>query len=343
MRGEIRRMPHPLVPLAHLVGPPEPERRFRLMEVVRRALAERRYAVRTRQTYAYWIRRYVMYHGRRHPRDMGPVEVQAFLSDLAVSRGVAAATQNQALAAICFLYEHVLNAPLVRVEGIVPAKRAQRLPVVLSLGEVRTLLKNVDGATRLAVLLMYGSGLRVGECLSLRIKDVDLERREIVVRGGKGDKDRRVPLPDASRRALSLALAAAALRGRRDMVQGIGTTGLTAGLVAKYPNVERDDRWGYLFPASRTFRDAGGQRRRHHLHETVVQRAVHEAARGAGIRKRVHCHALRHSFATHLLESGTDIRTIQELMGHTDLRTTMIYTHVIDRGALGVRSPADQL
>jgi integron integrase len=229
------------------------------------------------------------------------------------------------------------------VDGVTPARRPRRLPVVLAAGEVRALLGVLEGTARLCALLMYGGGLRVSECLSLRVKDVDFERRELLVRGGKGEKDRRVPLPDAARGPLAKAVQEAMACRRLDMRRGIATTELAPGLVRKYPNIERDDRWAYVFPATRSFRDDEGRTRRHHLHESWMSRALHDAADRAGVRKRVHCHALRHSFATHLLESGTDIRTIQELLGHTDLRTTMIYTHVVDRGALGVMSPADRL
>lgn len=306
-------------------------------------MRERRYSSRTIDAYLFWIRRYILFHDRRHPRDLGEPEVSRYLSHLATDVGVAASTQNQALAALTFLYDAVLRQPLSRMDGITPARRPRRLPVVLSQREVRELIAHLPSRLRLCAMLMYGSGLRVSECMSLRVKDVDLDRREVIVRGGKGDKDRRTPLAErcvapvrrwlGQQRSLHLA-------DRRDAV---GMTGLGDALERKYPGAAREWVWRYLFPASRTFRDAGGVRRRHHLHESLLQRAIKDAAHAAGIDKRVTSHTLRHSFATHLLESGSDIRTVQELLGHTDVRTTMIYTHVLNKGGLGVTSPVDRL
>ena len=333
----------PAIPLSHLVGPPEPARRFRLMELVRRRLRERRYSPRTEEAYLFWIRRYVLFHDRRHPRELGPDDVRAFLSDLAVRVHVAASTQNQALAALTFLYERVLGVSLPRIDGVVPARRPRRVPVVLSRREVRSVLAHLAEPVRLCAQLMYGSGLRVSECVSLRVKDVDFDRREIVVRGGKGASDRRTPLPAACVPGLRTWLREGCRRFTRDQRTGIRCSGIPAGLARKYPDADRSWTWWYVFPATRTFVAADGVRRRHHLHETVVQRGVRRGVAAAGIAKRVTCHSLRHSFATHLLESGADIRTVQELLGHTDVRTTMIYTHVLNRGGLGVRSPADLL
>jgi integron integrase len=313
------------------------------MEIVRRRLRERRYAQRTQEAYVLWIRRFILANGRRHPSELGPAEVRTFLSSLAVEEHVAAATQNQALAALVFLYAHVLDRPLAPVDGIAPARRSRRLPVVLSREEVRAILARLDGPHRLCVALMYGSGLRIIECMRLRIKDLDLDRREIVVRDGKGGKDRRTPLAASCLVPLRAQLAAATARAARDRRAGVGTTGIGDGLRRKYPDVDRDWRWQYLFAASRTFTAPDGRRQRHHFHETAVQRAFRDAVLAAGIGKRATCHSLRHSFATHLLESGADIRTVQELLGHSDVRTTMIYTHVLNRGGLGVRSPADDL
>ena len=336
-------MSRPLIPVAHLDAVPNATRALRFMEVVRRRLREARYSPRTCEAYIYWIRRFVRFHGRRHPKDLAEDDVRAFLSALAVEHAVAASTQNQALSALVFLYRRVLQRPLARVEGIALAKRPPRLPVVLSENEVRALLERLDDPARLCCTLMYGAGLRVSECMSLRLKDVDLDRSEITVRGGKGDKDRRAPLPEMCRHALLEQMGRARTVHRADAAHDVRTTGLTMSLQRKYPNADRDIPWQYVFPAVRTFTDSGGLRRRHHLHETAVQRAVRNAAAAAGLLKRVTCHSFRHSFATHLLESGADIRTVQELLGHDDVRTTMQYTHVLNRGALGVRSPADRL
>jgi integron integrase len=313
------------------------------MEVVRRTLCERRYAKRTEEAYVYWIRRYIVYNDRRHPRDLGETEVQRFLSALAVEEHVAASTQNQALAAITFLYDRVLERPLTRIEGIAPARRSRHVPVVLSPAEVRAIFAQLEDPIRLCATLLYGSGLRLRECLTLRIKDIDLDRREIVVRAGKGGKDRRTPLADRCVAPLRRLLVASREPIRQDQRLGVRTTEVDASLARKYPNVETEYRWRYVFSATRTFVDSAGIRRRHHLHESGVQRAFKNAVLAAGVTKRATCHSLRHSFATHLLEAGSDIRTVQELLGHADLRTTMIYTHVLNRGGLGVRSPADAL
>ncbi len=304
---------------------------------------ERRYSARTEKAYVYWIRRYIYANDRRHPADLGEEDVRRFLTGLAAEHHVAASTQNQALAALTFLYGKVLERPLARIDGIAPAHQSRHEPVVLSDGEVRAIVLQVDGPARLCMMLMYGSGLRLLECLRLRVKDVDLDRRQIVVRAGKGGKDRRTPLAEACIAPLRGQLA---LRDRQfvhDRRTKTGTTEITPALARKYPNIDTDWRWQYIFAATRTFVDESGQRRRHHLHETVIQRAFRDAVSEAKIAKRATCHSLRHSFATHLLESGSDIRTVQELLGHSDVRTTMIYTHVSKVGALGVRSPADRV
>jgi integron integrase len=332
----------PPIPLSHLTGEPEPDRRLRLMELVRKRLRERRYSTRTEVAYVGWIRRFILYHDRRHPRDLGEADVRRFLSDLVVREGVAASTQNQALAALTFLYEHVIGEPLGRVEGLTPARQRQRVPVVLSPEEVKRLLQTLDEPVKLAAMLMYGSGLRLMECLTLRVKDLDLARRQIVVVAGKGGKDRRTPLAEVCVAPLERQLIAAHERFRKDRARSVRCTGLSPALLRKLPHADSVWRWAYVFPATRTFLDAA-QLRRHHLHPSLVQRAVAAGAREARLTKRVTCHSLRHSFATHLLEAGADIRTIQELLGHSDVRTTMIYTHVLNRGGVGVRSPADRL
>lgn len=336
-------MARPLIPAAHLDAEPNPSRGLRLMEIVRRRLREARYSPRTCEAYVHWIRRFIRFHGRQHPKELAEDHVGAFLSALAVEHGVAASTQNQALSALVFLYRRVVMRPLARVDGIALVNRPARLPVVLSENEVRVLLARLDDPARLCCALMYGAGLRISECMSLRLKDVDLDRSEITVRGGKGDKDRRAPLPQMCRVALLEQMGRARAVHRGDAAHGVRTTALGTSLQRKYPNADRDVSWQYVFPATRTFSDAAGVRRRHHFHETAIQRAVRTAAVEAGLLKRVTCHSFRHSFATHLLESGADIRTVQELLGHDDVRTTMRYTHVLNRGALGVRSPADRL
>jgi integron integrase len=336
-------VPYPLIPVSHLDGPPDPERRLRFMEVVRRRLRERRYSRRTEEAYAQWIRRFIRFHGRRHPKDLGENEVRDFLSALAVEGGVSASTQNQALAALRFLYDAVLARPLSRADDFTPAPRRERVPTVLSEDEVRALLAKLSRVPRLCAELMYGSGLRISECLALRVKDVDIDRLEIVVRGGKGDRDRRTPLAARTVDILRKHLARELARYERDRRRDIRTTGIGDALSRKYPNAEREWRWRYVFASVRTVVDEAGVRRRHHIDASLLQRAIPEAARSADLSKRVTCHALRHSFATHMLESGTDVSTVQKLLGHEHLETTSRYLHPNNRGRLTVRSPADRL
>jgi len=324
-------MGYPRIPESHLEANPNPSRPLRFMQIVRRRLQEARFSPRTCEAYVHWIRRFIRFHGRRHPKEMAEEEVRAFLSSLAVEQRVAPSTQNQALAALVFLFDRVVQRRLRRVDGIAPARHSARLPVVLSENEVRMLFAELADPARLCAALMYGGGLRTSECVSLRRKDVDFDRSEITVRGGKGDKDRRTPLAEMCRAPLVEQLSRARAVLVRDEEDGVRTTGLSDALRRKYPNADRDRAWQYVFPASRTFVDSAGVRRRHHVHETAIQRAVREAAVSAGLTKRVTCHSLQHSFATHVLESGADIRTVQELLGHTDVRTTMQYTHVRTR------------
>ena len=300
--------------------------------------------MRTEKTYVGWIRRFILFHSRRHPISMGDAEIREFITHLAVNDRVAPATQNQALAAILFLFKQVLRMQIGFVEGIVHSKTSRRLPVVLAPDEVRRILERLAGTPRLCAVLMYGSGLRVHEAVSLRVKDVDFTRSEITVRAGKGNKDRRVPLPQSVAGALRKQILGVEKQFALDLRAGVRGAALPGALSTKYPNADRELAWQYVFPAQRVYKEPrAGVRRRHHYHQSAVQRAVAIAVRAAGLTKPATCHSLRHSFATHLLENGTDIRTIQELLGHTDLRTTMIYTHVLNRGAMGVKSPADRL
>jgi integron integrase len=291
-----------------------------------------------------WIRRFIRFHEKRHPRTMGEAEVVAFLSSLAVERHVAASTQNQALSALLFLYGEVLNMELDWLQGLVRAKRPERLPNVLTQDEVGRLLAELRGTEWLMASLMYGAGLRLLECAELRVKDVDVAKREIRVRDGKGRKDRVTVIPARLVEPLAAQLSATMRLYEADVRAGGGWVALPDALGRKYPNAGREVGWQWVFPATRTYFEARtGQRRRHHLHESVLQRAVKLAVERAGLAKSASCHTLRHSFATHLLEAGYDIRTIQELLGHRDVSTTMIYTHVLNKGGRGVRSPLDTL
>jgi len=317
----------------------------KLLTLVRRAIRLRHYSRHTEEAYVAWVRRFVRFAGLRHPSELGEAEVRAFLEHLAERDQVSASTQNQAVAALLFLYEAVLGRRLaVSPQGVVHAKELQRLPVVLSREEVRAVLAQLRGVAHLVALLLYGSGLRLLECLSLRVKDVDFHRGEIRVRGGKGGVDRVVPLPVRVQGPLADHLARCRARHARDVERGGGRVVLPGAFERKVAGSAADWAWQWVFPAMRSRRDAAsGEERRHHLHESAIQRAVRDAVRRAGIAKRATCHTFRHSFATHLLDAGSDIRTVQELLGHRDVRTTMIYTHVLIRGALGVRSPADTL
>jgi integron integrase len=314
-----------------------------LLDVVREELRTRHYSRRTEGAYVAWIRRFVRHNRPRHPREMGDADVRAYLAHLAVDRKVSASTQSQALAALQFLYRDVLRRPIGFVSGVPRAKRSERLPVVLSREEVRLLLGELRGTRRLMALLLYGAGLRLSECLSLRVKDVDFDMRQLVVRGGKGNKDRVTMLPAAAESSLREQLERVRALHARDLASGGGEVALPGALSRKLPEAARSWSWQWVFPAATRYRDpATGAWRRHHAHESVLQRAVHDAGQRAMLSKRATCHGLRHSFATHLLEDGYDIRTVQELLGHKDVSTTMIYTHVLNRGGRGVKSPADR-
>jgi len=301
-----------------------------------------RCASRCRATF--WSQNGSQTSSRRDPAAFGADQVTAFLTDLAVQGQVAAATQNQALAAVLFLYRHVLGQDLPWLDGLVRANRPKRLPTVLSRTEVRALLANMHGTPRLMALLLYGAGLRLLECCHLRVKDVGFQENQLTIRSGKGNKDRPAVLPEAAKELLLQQVTFVRQQHARDLAVGAGFVELPFALARKLPNAPRELAWQWLFPATRQYdHPETGERRRHHLHETVVQNAVRSAARAAGILRRATCHTLRHSFATHLLEDGSDIRTVQELLGHADVRTTMIYTHVLNRGPAGVRSPVDRL
>jgi len=318
-----------------------------LLGALRVALRTRHYSPRTEAAYVAWVKRFIAFHRRRHPRELGERDVAHFLGALATEGGVSASTQNQALAALLFLYREVLEAPIAWPREVVHAKRPRRLPVVLTRAEVAQLLEALRGVGRvphLVALLLYGAGLRLSEVLALRVKDLDTASRVLTVRSGKGQKDRVTPLPEAALPLLASHLARVERLHRRDRGTGAGAVALPAALARKYPAAATDWRWQWVFPAARRYRDrATGQVMRHHLDPTVVQRAVRAAVQACGLTKPATCHTFRHSFATHLLESGYDLRTIQELLGHTDVRTTMIYTHVLNRGGRAVRSPLDAL
>ena len=289
-----------------------------------------------------WIKRYIFFHDKRHPNEMGEHEVTQFLSSLATDRNLSPSSQNQALNALLFLYQHVLGRELDWLDRVVRAKRRLRIPLVLSREEVAAVLNQLHGTPWLMASLLYGAGLRVLECARLRVQDVDFRRNQVLVRDGKGRKDRITLLPSKSAAPLAAHVERVRLQHQKDIEKGAGYVELPYALRRKYPRAARDWPWQWVFPATRFYRDREtGERRRHHLHESVLQRAVKDAVRASGISKPAKCHTLRHSFATHLLEAGYDIRTIQELLGHSDVTTTMIYTHVLNRGGLGVRSPLD--
>jgi integron integrase len=316
----------------------------KLLDQVRQATRARHYSKRTEKTYVDWIKRFIYFHGKRHPLEMGEHEINQFLTDLAVSKKVSASTQNQALSAILFLYQHVLNKSLEWVNPAVRAKKPKRLPVVLTREEVRTILDLMGGASKLVAILLYGAGLRLNECLELRFKDIDFKTNQILVRDGKGQKDRVTTLPTSVKEPLVEHLRDVWRLHQRDLGEGAGRVVLPYALARKYPNADREWDWQWAFPAPTRYFDKEARiERRHHLHETAVQKAMRHAVLRAGIAKAATPHVLRHSFATHLLEDGYDIRTIQELLGHSDLNTTMIYTHVLNKGGRGVRSPADLL
>lgn len=315
-----------------------------LLQALQSNLRLRHLSRRTEAAYVYWTKRFVRYCGLRHPAELGAADVRRFLTHLAGERRLSAATQQQALSALLFLYRHVVGREMEELGRIPRGRAPSTLPVVLTVAEVTQVLGCLRGTHRLVGLLLYGSGLRLTECLGLRVKDVDLERRELLVRRGKAGKDRVTVLPEAAVEGLTEQLRRVKLLHERDIAEGCGWVELPGGLNTKYPGAARSWPWQWVFPARRTYREAEtGRLQRHHLHESVIQRAMAGAVRASGIGKRASCHTLRHSFATHLLQAGYDIRTVQELLGHRDVATTMVYTHVLNRGGRGVRSPADGL
>lgn len=316
----------------------------KLLQRVRIALRSRHYSRRTEQAYCLWIKRYIFFHKLRHPEEMAESEVNQFLTHLAVTEKVSSSTQTQALSALLFLYRHVLDRQLGNLEELIRARKPARLPVVLTRDEVRSLLNQLTGDRWLIASLLYGGGLRLLECLTLRVKDLDFQRGQILVRDGKGGKDRFTILPVAVKQPLQRHLEQVRLIHQMDLADGYGRVPLPDALEQKYPDAPVDWRWQWVFPQARRWRNPQtGEQGRHHLDESLVQRAVKEAVARAGLTKRASCHTLRHSFATHLLERGQDIRTIQELLGHRDLKTTMIYTHVLNQGPMGVKSPMDDV
>ncbi len=339
-------------PESHGTIPPSPSpsiaptagRQPKVLDRLRGALRARHYSPRTEQTYCHWVKRFVFFHHVRHPAEMGEPEVNAFLTSLAMKGKVSASTQNQALSALLFLYRYVLDRPLGQLGEVVRARKPHRLPVVLTRQEVRAVLSRLEGDKCLMASLMYGAGLRLAECLRLRVQDVDLEANQILVRDGKGFKDRITMLPEAVKRPLADHLENVKRIHTRDVADGYGRVDLPDALARKYPRAASEWRWQHLFPQEHRWVNAStGEQGRYHTDESLIQRTVKVAVHSAGIAKHATCHTLRHSFATHLLEDGYDIRTIQELLGHKDVKTTMVYTHVLNRGGRGVRSPVDSL
>jgi integron integrase len=321
-----------------------PTKAPRLLDRYREELEVRRYAKRTVSSYVSWVRRYLRFHHLRHPREMGQDEINAFLTHLAVREKLSASSQNQALGALLFLYRTVLGGDVGSLEGVVRAHRPRRLPVVLSEDEVRRVLGNLQGPSALVGQLLYGSGLRLMEALRLRIKDVDFENSSLIVRDGKGHKDRITVLPESFKVPLKAHFKEVWALHQKDLSEGWGRVVLPGALARKYVNAAKEWGWQWVFPQQHRWRNRkSGEQGRHHMDSSLVEKAMRAAVQAAGIHKPATCHTLRHSFATHLLEHGYDIRTIQELLGHSDVKTTMIYTHVLNRGVAGVKSPADLL
>jgi integron integrase len=339
------RQPSPrLVSIPPRTAPTPSPQQPKLLDRVREALRSRHYSHATEQCYCHWVKRFIFFHHVRHPAQMAEPEINAFLTHLAVKERVSASTQNQALSALLFLYRQVLGREIGDLGDVIRARKPKRLPVVMTRDEAKAVLGHLDGDKGLMAALMYGAGLRLMECLRLRVQDIDFERNELMVRDGKGSKDRRTMLPKSLKQPLLDHLRRVRTIHDGDLADGWGRVQMPGALDRKYPNAPADWRWQWVFPQENRWKNTKtGEQGRHHVHETILQRAVKEAVRKAGVVKHVGCHTFRHSFATHLLESGYDIRTIQELLGHKDVTTTMIYTHVLNRGGHGVRSPVDDL
>ena len=326
--------------MSNVTPPPAP--RKKILDQVSDAIRLKHYSYRTEQTYKEWIRRYILFHNKRHPKEMGAPEIQAFLSHLATEKNVAASTQNQALSAILFLYRHVLLKPIDIPADLIRAEKSKTLPTVLTHLEAMAVIKELKGASRLMAKILYGGGLRLTECLRLRVKDIDVGNHQIVVRDGKGEDDRLTILPESLIPELEWHLQTVRLIHQKDLQAGYGEVYLPYALARKYPNAAKEWMWQYLFPAAVLSIDPVSKKTmRHHADASVLQKAIRQAAKAAGIEKPVSPHTFRHSFATHLLQNGYDIRTVQELLGHKDVKTTMIYTHVLQRGGLAVKSPLD--
>ena len=315
-----------------------------LLDDVKNRIRRLNYSIRTETAYLYWIKRFILFHNKLHPKDLNNVEVEIFLTDLAVNKNVAASTQNQALAAILFLYNEVLNVELDWVKGVKRAKKPSRLPVVFSVDEVKAIIAHMDGRNSIATKLLYGSGLRLMECIRLRVTDIDFNYKRICVRRGKGDKDRFTILPHSLIVSLEEHIKKMKTIHKQDLAKGFGEVYLPDALERKYKSANKEFAWQYVFPSiKRSLDPRSDKMRRHHMSEKTLQRAVKIAIKNSGIHKVGSCHTFRHSFATHLLQSGTDIRTVQDLLGHKDVKTTMIYTHVLEMGFSGVVSPADNI
>ena len=316
----------------------------KLLDQLREALRARHYSRRTEQTYCLWVKRFIFFHNVRHPAEMAEPEINTFLTHLAVKEKVSASTQNQALSALLFLYRHVLGREIGDLGEVIRARKPKRLPVVMTREEVKEVLANMTGDKWLMASLMYGAGLRLMECLRLRVQDIDFARNEILVRDGKGAKDRLTMLPELLKGPIKDHIKKVKTIHERDLADGWGRVQMPSAMDRKYPNAPRDWRWQWVFPQENRWKNTKtGEEGRHHIDKSLVQKSVRDATTKAGLTKRATCHTFRHSFATHLLEGGYDIRTVQELLGHNDVKTTMIYTHVLNRGPAGVRNPVDGL